>query len=103
MAELIVIGVVILAVTYILAHYRNDPVVPPLRPYYSVTVQPKPKRHKPKPKPKRKTGLNDMQKLAKDTLVTMGYSATEAKKMLEGINASTPEQYVQEAMKRVKI
>ena len=40
---------------------------------------------------------------AKDILVTMGYSATESKKMLEGISASTVEEYINEAMKRVKI
>lgn len=104
MPEFLIVGIMVLAVMYIAAHYHNDTIPSSPRPYYvpvQVEVQPQPKRRR--ATPKRKAGLNDMQKLAKDTLVTMGYTATEAKKLLMEVHASTPEQYVQEVMKRVKI
>lgn len=47
--------------------------------------------------------IDDNKVKAQNTLVTIGYTVTEAKKMLVGITASTAEQYVSEAMKRVKI
>jgi len=40
---------------------------------------------------------------AKATLVTLGFSAAEAAKLLAGINAATTEEYVSQAMNKVKI
>jgi len=40
---------------------------------------------------------------AKNILVSFGYTATEAKKMLQPLNCGTIDQYVNEAMKKVKI
>lgn len=73
----------------------------------------KPKPIPPKPIPvvaakKKKVGkvkpqVDPAWNSAKSNLVLMGYSATEAKKMLDGLKCSTPEQYINQAMKRVKI
>ena len=59
-------------------------------------------KRKPKTKVKKPT-MDSKQTAAKIQLVSFGFSATEAKKMLEGIRASTVEQYIQEAMRNVKI
>jgi hypothetical protein len=59
------------------------------------------------PKPKRKRGVkNEVDpnvKVAQKTLVSFGFTATEAKKLLEGVSASTAEEYVTKAMKKVKV
>lgn len=42
-------------------------------------------------------------KEAKEMLVNMGYSATEAKELLSGVSGSSVQDYVQKAMEKVKI
>ena len=53
---------------------------------------------KPKTQP-----LDSNKKLAKDTLVSLGFSVKESKEMLKDLHAATPEEYVSQAMRKVKI
>lgn len=54
----------------------------------------KPKQHK------HKDPLFDE---AKEMLVNMGYTATEAKDLLQGVTGTTAQEYVQKAMEKVKV
>lgn len=42
-------------------------------------------------------------KEAKEMLVNMGYSATEAKDLLQGVSGNDVQEYVQKAMEKVKV
>jgi len=44
-----------------------------------------------------------IKKSAKNVLISFGYTATEAKKMLQPLSCGTVDQYVNQAMKKVKI
>lgn len=50
-----------------------------------------------------KKDTSELKKQAKSTLQDLGYSATEAKNLLKDIEADTVENYVNSAMKKVKI
>ena len=60
---------------------------------------------RPKPKPIKKVKAQPSKEWveAKSTLMELGFTAAEAKEMLNNVSASTAEQYVTQAMKRVKI
>lgn len=46
---------------------------------------------------------NGLVKEAKEVLVSMGFSATEAKDILRSIDANTVEEYIQKALNKVEI
>jgi len=71
----------------------------------TITVTPKP-RKRTAPTAKKSTVKSQVDPLhtaAKTTLVTLGYKATEAKQLLSGITANSVEDYVSQAMAKVKI
>ena len=100
MTELFVVCIIAFGLFITFSSKLNEPQFEP-EPIRVTKV--KVERKLPRKKKQRPSGLNDMQKAAKTQLQSFGFSATEAKKMLEGIKASTVEQYVNEAMKKVKI
>lgn len=68
-------------------------------PVITVRINP-PKKNK---SGKRKMQSDPIKQSAKSTLMTFGYSATEAKKALEGLNCNSVEEYVNQVMCKVKI
>lgn len=46
---------------------------------------------------------NELFDKAKKALMELGFSATEAKKMLESINANTVEEFVKKAMEKIEV
>lgn len=52
---------------------------------------------------RKKTQSDPIKQSAKTTLMTFGYTATEAKKALEGLNCNSVEEYVNQVMCKVKI
>jgi Holliday junction resolvasome RuvABC DNA-binding subunit len=69
------------------------------KPIITVRINP-PKKNK---SGKRKVQSDPIKQSAKSTLVTFGYSATEAKKALEGLSCNSVEEYVNQVMCKVKI
>lgn len=68
-------------------------------PVITVRINP-PKKNK---SGKRKVQSDPIKQSAKSTLMTFGYSATEAKKALEGLSCNSVEEYVNQVMCKVKI
>jgi hypothetical protein len=95
-----IVGMTIAACIIIWGAFR-ELTVKPINPKYILPLKTM-RKQRSKVKIK-KPVMNEVQKAAKVQLQSFGFSATEAKKMLEGINASTIEQYVQEAMRRVEV
>ena len=50
-----------------------------------------------------KSQSDPIKQSAKNVLISFGYTATEAKKMLQPLSCGTVDQYVNQAMKKVKI
>lgn len=84
---------------------KNQP--PPPKNDLCINVTLVPKKAKPKAKakavPKAKPKADPLLAAAKAAIVSLGYPASEASKLLQGITATTVESYVSQAMKKVKI
>ena len=66
-------------------------------------IQPDPPRLVVKSKSKKKIVKDPMKVEAKKQIVSFGFPAEQADKVLQGLNASSVQEYIQEAMKRIKI
>jgi len=95
MGELLfLMGIIVVIAILVMEHVNTPKFIPkPLPPIYY--------QKKPKKKSKPKIDPNVVE--AKKRLVTFGYTATEAKKMLEGMTAKSVDDYVNQALKKVKI
>lgn len=98
MAELLVLLCGIFVVFIAIGGEYNTP-----EPVKHVSIEVKPAKQT-KQKKSTKTKKSDPTwDEAKKTIVSFGFSATEAKKMLEGINANDVNTYVNEAMKKIDV
>ena len=99
MMDMLVMGLVF-AVLVVIILIANKNIPEPFIP----TSKPKKVWDKPKPRAKSKAKpVDPLLKSAQSTLVSLGFPASEANKLLAGVMGATVEEYVSNAMKKVKI
>ena len=104
MEYVIIFFIIVMVIVVSLQQKPNPPKLiakPPKRVKAITMVKYKPKKKAKIKKEKidKDPTVND----AKKSLVSLGFSATEAKHLLSGITASSVEDYVNQAMRKVKI
>ena len=89
------------AIVIVVVRELNTPPQP--KPCIEIAIKPTKTKTKKKKETKAKPKADPIVNEAKKQLMMFGHTATEAKEMLKGLNASTTQDYVNQALRKVKI